>query len=126
MPSRPFARPTPTTEEHVTVGFDGSLVNDGDFVYVPGFLETYGESPIQQIDYIHMAYKVDGIPLAYMVDKTYISAVHMISIAKGFTVQRIANLQRRWRLRRSRNYAKHMLRFCLAVARKVRSEKSYT
>ena len=117
MPSRPFARPTPITEEHVTVGFDGSLVNDGDFVYVLGFFSRYGESPIQQIDYFHVL--VNGIPMAYMVDETYISAVHMISIAKGFTVQRIINLQRRWRLRRSRNYEKHMVEFCLAVARKV-------
>ena len=100
-----------------TVSFDGSLVNDRDFVYVLGFLETYGESPIQQIDYFHVL--VNGIPMAYMVDETYISAVHMISIAKGFTVQRIINLQRRWRLRRSRNYEKHMVEFCLAVARKV-------
>ena len=109
-----------------TVSFDGSLVNDKDFVYVLGFFSRYGKSAIQQIDYIHTKYRVDGIPLAYMVDKTYIITTHMISIAKGFTVQRIINLQRRWRLRRSRNYAKHMLRFCLAVARKVRNEKSYT
>ena len=50
-----------------------------------------------KIDYFHGMYK--GTPIAQMArdDELDVRAVEMINISKGFTAQRITNLQRRWR-----------------------------
>ena len=50
-----------------------------------------------EIDYFHGMYK--GTPIAHMAreDELDVKAVDMINISKGFTAQRITNLQRRWR-----------------------------
>ena len=50
-----------------------------------------------EIDYFHGMYK--GTPIAQMAreDELDVRAVEMINISKGFTAQRITNLQRRWR-----------------------------
>ena len=47
-----------TKANGITVGFDQSLVNDGDYVYVLGVWES--QHPVMQIDYFHGCHK--GIP----------------------------------------------------------------
>ena len=75
-------------------------------VYVPALWDVnpFGVATayirgIRKVDYFHGL--IDGIPMAQMhSDKAAVSAIEMINISKGFTALRIANFQRRWRLRR--------------------------
>ena len=58
-----------------------------------------GHGHIQRIDYFHGL--IDGIPVAQMYTKKEdVHATEMISTNGGFTVQRVINFQRRWRVRR--------------------------
>ena len=81
----------------IQIGYDGSIVNDGDFVYILDVV-AFGENPVQEIDYFHGL--VAGVPLAQMVDGSEISASDMIGLQNGFTAIRMRNFQRRWKERR--------------------------
>ena len=110
MALRAFPRPSCENclfNRGIYMGFDGSVVRDDSWVYVLGALLDY-EPPVQQIDYFH-GFTACGIPVAQMMDDSDITAVGMISISTGFTVQRITAVQRRWRLRRSRLKMQQMI-----------------
>ena len=80
----------------VTIGFDGSLVDDGDYVYVL----PLGE--VMQIDYFHGCIDENRngirIPVCQMMDdfKSDFVASELLGL-RGFAAIRIINLQRRWR-----------------------------
>ena len=95
---RPFRRPGNERglyERLIQIGFDGSLLHDHTKVYVLNKRPRW--RGIMKIDYFHGMYK--GTPIAQMAreDELDVRAVDMINISKGFTAQRITNLQRRWR-----------------------------
>ena len=109
MPIQPFSRPHDEEslyKKGVQIGFDGSLVGDRMTVYVLALrrVNPYGVATayirgIRKVDYFHGL--INGIPMAQMYsDKAAVSAIEMINISRGFTALRIANFQRRWRLRR--------------------------
>ena len=77
---------------------DGSLVNDGDYVYVLPLYE------IREVDYFHGTIDGEG-PIAQMVpDEVDIFASEMFSTRHdGRTVRAIITLQRRWRKKRLRS-----------------------
>ena len=81
----------------IQIGYDGSIVNDGDFVYILDAV-AFGENPIQEIDYFHGL--IADVPMAQMVDDSDILASDMIGLQNGFTAIRIRNFQRRWKERR--------------------------
>ena len=98
MVLRPFSRPRNERglyERLIQIGFDGSLLHDHTKVYVLNKRPRW--RGIMKIDYFHGMYK--GTPIAQMAreDELDVRAVNMINISKGFTAQRITNLQRRWR-----------------------------
>ena len=76
----------------VTIGFDGSLVHDGDYVYVL----PLGE--VMQIDYFHGC-NCNGSPVCQMMgeDESDFVASELIALQRGFVANRIINVQRRWR-----------------------------
>ena len=86
----------------IVVGLDGSLLFDNRSAYVlawHGMRAEDGHGPIQKIDYFHGL--IDGIPVAQMYTKKEdVHATEMISTYGGFTVQRVINFQRRWRVHR--------------------------
>ena len=86
----------------IVVGLDGSLLFDGLNAYVlarHGMRAEDGHGPIQRIDYFHAL--IHGIPMAQMyTNKEDVHATEMISTYGGFTVQRVINFQRRWRVHR--------------------------
>jgi len=89
-------------DKGIVVGLDGSLLFGGLNAYVlarHGMRAEDGHGPIQKIDYFHGL--IDGIPVAQMYTKKEdVHATEMISTNGGFTVQRVINFQRRWRVRR--------------------------
>ena len=140
---KPFPRPSCENAlcnrgKCLYVGFDGSVVGQEEnncWVYVLGACRQtagvgrVGMSPIQQIEYFHGF--VDGIPKATIsvvpsmaflhgwidgIDDWDITAIDMISISSGFTVQRIIAFQRRWRLIRSTRYGRNMIRVSVFIA----------
>ena len=113
--ARSMATPQFLFRKGIQLGFDGSLVDDGDRVYVLGINSQWGEHPVQQIDYFHGM--VGGAPIAKMMDDSYCSATHMIALQRGFTAIRITNVQRRWRQFRARRYSRNVLKFGIAIAR---------
>ena len=76
----------------VTIGFDGSLVHNGDYVYVL----PLGE--VMQIDYFHGC-NCNGSPVCQMMDEdeSDFVASELIALQRGFVANRIINVQRRWR-----------------------------
>ena len=86
----------------IVVGLDGSLLFDNLNAYVlawHGMRAEDGHGPIQRIDYFHAL--IHGIPMAQMyTNKEDVHATEMISTYGGFTVQRVINFQRRWRVHR--------------------------
>ena len=113
-----FPRPSCEHElwrKGIQVGFDGSLVQSQDFVYILGYEQQGFKSPVHQVDWFHGL--VDNCPMASLNFSDHCCrAVIMINLSSGFTVQRIVNLQRRWRLRRlhpSRRYERNSIKFCL-------------
>ena len=140
MALKPFPRPSCENAlcnrgKCLYVGFDGSLVGEDEnnsWVYVLGACrETAGVglSPVQQIEYFHGF--IDGIPIAAISHRPFpiitaidmddwdITAIDMISISSGFTVQRIIAFQRRWRLIRSTRYGRNMIRVSVFMANLV-------
>ena len=87
-------------------GFDGSLVADSDHVYV--LSRHPGRRGVRKL--WHFAHVSDSRgAMAQMRDYgERVYANEMINISKGFTVERIIHLQRRWRLCRSRRYETNM------------------
>ena len=83
----------------IQIGYDGSIVNDGDFVYILDAV-AFGENPIQEIDYFHGFSINPNVPMAQMVDDSDILASDMIGLQNGFTAIRMRNFQRRWKERR--------------------------
>ena len=83
----------------IQIGYDGSIVNDGDFVYILDAV-AFGENPIQEIDYFHGFSINPNVPMAQMVDDSDNLASDMIGLENGFTAIRIRNFQRRWKERR--------------------------
>ena len=102
----PFPRPFDEDSlfrKKIQVGFDGSLVGDSMDVYVlgnyRGLREVYNFG-VRKVDYFHGL--IRGVPMCQMWEtEECVSATEMINISKGYTVQRIIHLQRRWRRRRS-------------------------
>ena len=92
-------------DKGIVVGLDGSLLFDGLNAYVlarHGMRAEDGHGPIQKIDYFVSDHGLrHGIPMAQMCkDEEYVHATEIISKYGGFTVQRVINFQRRWRVRR--------------------------
>ena len=55
---------------------------------------------VGKVDYFHGL--IRGVPMCQMWQtEENVSATEMINISKGYTVQRIIHLQRRWRRRRN-------------------------
>ena len=108
-----MATPQSLFRKGIQLGFDGSLVDDGDWVYVLGY--RLEEQTVQQIDYFHSM--VGGAPMAQMTDESNCSATHMIALQRGFTAIRITNVQRRWRQIRALRYRRNMLKFGIAIAK---------
>ena len=80
----------------IAIGCDGSLVDDGDYVYV------LQERKVMQIDYFHgCVAKTPNdpkLPMCQMMDveKSNFWAHELLGL-RGFAAIRIINLQRRWR-----------------------------
>ena len=113
--ARSMATPQFLFRKGIQLGFDGSLVDDGDWVYVLGIHSQWEEHTVQQIDYFHGM--VGGAPIAQMTDESDCSATHMIALQLGFTAIRITNVQRRWRQIRALRYRRNMLKFGIAIAK---------
>ena len=99
--SKRFARTFDEQEGHdreIQIGYDGSLLWDGDVVYVLTWQRMRLASPIQVIDYFHGV--INGLAMAQMADEDEhdILAYNMIALEyPGMVATRIQHLQRRWK-----------------------------
>ena len=80
----------------IAIGFDGSVVSDGEYVYVL----PLGE--VMQIDYFHGCIENRNgirIPVCQMMDEdeSNFVASELIALQRGFVADCIINVQRRWR-----------------------------
>ncbi len=81
----------------IIVGFDGSSLEDGEYVFVvnPRDWNENGYLALRKIDYWHGV--VGDQPVCQMYeDETNYAADELISPCHGFTAQRITHLQTRW------------------------------
>ena len=83
----------------IQVGYDGSLLDDGDCVYLLDVVYQQKGNPIQRIDYFHGFDTKRDEPIAQLFNEGMgdFGSSRMINLTYGFTVTRIKNFQRRWR-----------------------------
>ena len=84
-------------KEGIHIGYDGSILDDGDRVYILGVVDQQKKNPIQKIDYFHGFNTERDIAQLLNKDMGDFVGSSMINMAHGFTVIRIKNIQRRWR-----------------------------
>ena len=88
-----------------SIGLDGSLLMEGEFVYVLPW-SSYGmKGPIVQIDYFHGWQRHRAVAVTYEDEDGSDDEVHdidMINAAIGFTATRVCHLQKRYRAIQSR------------------------
>ena len=77
----------------IFVAVDGSIVQDGDDVYV---LDAQFQERVDSIDYFHGRHH--GVPVALLYSDDHALAINMVQLGWwGNTVKRITLLQRKWR-----------------------------
>ena len=94
-------------KEGIQIGYDGSILDDGDRVYLLGVVDQQKKNPIQKIDYFYGFHTERDEPIAQLLNKDMgdFVASRMINRTRGFTVIRIKNIQRRFRkLKEKRNW----------------------
>ena len=93
----PFPRPEDELSlcyRNLQFGFDGSLIADRDHVYV--LSRHPGCRGVRRVYYFDWG--IDGVAICFILGfREPVWATEVINISKGYTVDRIIDLQRRWR-----------------------------
>ena len=84
----------------VGIGIDGSVLADGDLVYIlANSRMNHTDPPVQHFDYWHGLFDYDQgcVPVGQMMEtENDFSAFELVG-PRGYIVQRLVNVQRRWR-----------------------------
>ena len=99
-------------------GFDGSFVQDNDYVYILG-------EGVQKIDYFADFHPWFQEPIAMLIDASYCVASYMCHASFGRLAFAVRTVQRKWRMIRAQRYEASMLAFGIMLAKYWQRSKTW-